>query len=765
MPCWLLRFMEKSTLILLLAWMPMAAIPQEFLLVKRSGASEAETHRFHHEQGCTYVRFKHFPWNAVKLPAGREAEVTRHYTKSALFSRCQKPIRYSVNVTPNDPLYPQLWGLQKIEAARGWDVVTSNSVVVAVIDTGVDYGHPDLLANLWTGPIGEHGYTALGGVISIGGEDDHRHGTHVAGTIGAVGNNGIGVAGINWSTRILSLKFIGAGGFGYSHDAALCIDRMIDLKMEGHNIRVCNNSWGVSGFVDALLEDAFTAATDAGILSACAAGNDFSNTDIVPHSPSALPVDGIISVLASDENDGKAGFSNYGAVTTDVAAPGVGIVSLALTNGYRELSGTSMASPHVAGVAAALFGLNPSLTVAQCKAVLLHQDSLDQAEFLQTSTFGGRLNMAKALGNAFSHIVTNNHAPVFMPIGTLTLKTGEHMIIEATATDADGDSLRYSVLLRATSDTLGQPFPVTFAATNRVEVTNFGTSAIAVGLEARFFVSDGKGGTAVKAVNIFLEENLALVRHVTASVSLNPIAVHPFWEVFVGSNSGSNDANYALFFSSYNYPSGATCCFPANTSIPYYRGLQPGPNLIRAYVVDSRGNLGNSQRLLVDTGTTGIYAQEVKVSLNRTRGNAPLRVTADMSATDPDGSHGLWYYSRLWSSDGFFERSPPFANIHNPVQTFTLTNLGTTAVEFLCYDTNTALVDKVVQLFTVLPSGPEMTATRFGQSMTLNWTQADPSDVLEVSLNLNTWAPFRTGLPPVAVQLQSGMLAFRVRKP
>lgn len=434
------------------------------------------------------------------MPPGQQRRLTENYRRSGLFEKCEPNRVYRACVVPNDPLYPRQWGMEKIQAEQGWNAATSNNVVVAVIDTGVDYDHPDIGANLWTGPNGEHGYTALSSTITSGGRDDNSHGTHVAGIIGASGNNGLGVVGIAWRTQILSLKFLNSDGFGYTADAALCIDRMIELKLAGHNIRVCNNSWGrpigSEGF-DPVLEDAFNAIANAGILSVCAAGNSFANSDIKPFSPAGLPVDGIISVVASDECDGKAIFSNYG-YSTHIMAPGVGILSLSTNGGYQFADGTSMASPHVAGVAAAICGLNGALTVTQVKDILLNPDSLDQTAFVHTSTFGGRLNMGKALSNGLIYAPPNNHRPTLTVFGsTVSLRPGEWTTVSASGTDADGDTLRYTVLVRAASDVLGQEVPTLFLNTNRICLTNLGASAVAVGLEARFTASDGKGGTAV----------------------------------------------------------------------------------------------------------------------------------------------------------------------------------------------------------------------------------------------------------------------------
>ena len=755
----------KTWIVLLLA-VAFRLDGQDIMLVKqRAGTEPTRAAAFHRSEGASPTYLRHVGWSIVQMPRGQEKRLSENYRRSGLFEKCESNRVYRSCAVPNDPLYPLLWGMRKIQAEQGWATATSNGVIVAVIDTGVDFDHPDIAANLWTGPGGEHGYTALYGELFPGGRDDFGHGTHVAGIIGAVGNNGLGVVGIAWRTQILSLKFLNSQGYGYTADAALCIDRMIALKLAGHNIRVANNSWGSSG-LDVVLEDAFRAAEEAGILSVCAAGNSFQNTDIAPFSPANLPVESIISVVASDENDGKAAFSNYGDTSTDLLAPGVGIVSLNTNGGYQSLSGTSMASPQVAGVAAAIFGLNGSLTVAQAKNVLLNPDSLDQTAFVHTSTFGGRLNMAKALTNGLIYAPQDNHPPTLTVFGsTRSLRVGESTTVSASASDADGDALRYTVSLRAASDTLGQEFPVRFLNGNTISVTNPGTSAIAIGLEARFTASDGKGGTAFAVGRIFMEGNPALQRQLTADLSVRPTASYPFAETVVASNVSSNEADYALFSSGYQYPIFATCCFPVNTGYPWYGGSQTGPNIVRGYAVDRYGNLANSQRLIIDHTAGGIYVPEVKVSLNTTRGRAPLMVRADMSATDPDGSHGLRYFSRLWSSGSLFERSPPFdPDVFDPMQTFSLTNLGTTAMEFVAYDASTDLVDKVVRLFTVLPSGPRMTASISGQTITLNWDTPTANDVLQSSSDLRNWAAVKTGLPPVNVQMQNGIKAFRVQQ-
>ncbi len=284
---------------------------------------------------------------------------------------------------PNDPQLSQLWGLSEasgINAPRAWDLFTgSSSIVVAVIDTGIDYNHPDLAANMWRNP-GEiasngvdddgngyvddlYGINARTGAAQPGNPlDDHYHGTHVAGTIGAVGNNGIGVVGVNQRVKMMALKFLSSTGSGSLSDAIRAIDYATMMKNDyGVNVRVSNNSWGGGGY-SAALENAIKRARNAGIIFVAAAGNSSVDTDSEPSYPSGYDVDNVVSVAAIDSSHNLATFSNYGATTVDIAAPGVDIRSTMPTSQYGKLSGTSMATPHVAGALALLLGREPGLS-------------------------------------------------------------------------------------------------------------------------------------------------------------------------------------------------------------------------------------------------------------------------------------------------------------------------------------------------------------------------------------------------------------------
>jgi subtilisin family serine protease len=313
--------------------------------------------------------------------------------------------------TPPDPNYPSLWGMPKISAPQAWDINTgSRSNVVAVVDTGIDYNHPDLAANVWsaptaftvriggrsiTCPAGSHGFNAVWETCDP--MDDNSHGTHVSGTIGAV-SNGVGVVGVNWTASIMGIKFLDASGSGYTSDAVDGIEFAIQAKQQfvsGANVRVLSNSWGGGGFSQTL-SAAINNANTNGMLFVAAAGNAGSNNDVTPSYPASYTADNVIAVAATDSNDALASWSNYGATSVDLAAPGVSILSTIRNGGYAYYSGTSMATPHVSGAAALVLSACSSLTTLNLKTALLN--SKDPVSSLVGKTLtGGRLNVARAI--------------------------------------------------------------------------------------------------------------------------------------------------------------------------------------------------------------------------------------------------------------------------------------------------------------------------------------------------------------------------------
>ena len=364
--------------------------------------------------------------------------------------------------TPNDPRYPEMWGLNNtgqpstfggnpgtpgndIRAEQAWNITTGNrSVVVGVVDTGIDINHDDLKDNIWTNP-GEiagngidddgngfvddvHGWDFAHNDATVfdytlptfpppasytGDLDDH--GTHVAGTIGATGNNATGVVGVNWQVSLLSLKFLADDGSGSSSDLlsafayAKAMRQLWDSSggTKGANIRVLNNSYGGDNFSQAEL-DAIRALSDAGILFVVAAGNEGTFNDLFPVYPSNYISPNLISVAASGGGGQKASFSNWGEATVNVTAPGEFILSTMPKNTYDFANGTSMAAPHVSGTAALVCALSPNISMQKLRSVMMYSGHAAPWQFLNTLPIstGRAVDAARALQSLSSPDVT-----------------------------------------------------------------------------------------------------------------------------------------------------------------------------------------------------------------------------------------------------------------------------------------------------------------------------------------------------------------------
>lgn len=306
---------------------------------------------------------------------------------------------YATDTVPNDPFFAegQMWGLSQascqfcsqstpnIDATRAWDITTgSDDIIAVVLDTGVDLQHQDLAANAWVNPspgalpgftddINGWNFRDNNNHTFVSSSEDF-HGTHVAGSIGAVGHNGIGVAGVAWHVKLMSLKFLGGPlGKGTTSNAVKGINYAIDMRNRGFNIRVINASWG-GGSNSQALHDAISAANSAGILFVCAAGNGDKlgrgiNIDDTPDFPAVYAQDlpGTISVAALDQGGNLASFSNYGHGSVSLGAPGVQIESTYPGSNYNTLSGTSMSTPYVSGIAVLLWSQDPSLSPKEVK--------------------------------------------------------------------------------------------------------------------------------------------------------------------------------------------------------------------------------------------------------------------------------------------------------------------------------------------------------------------------------------------------------------
>jgi subtilisin family serine protease len=289
---------------------------------------------------------------------------------------------YRIDAVPNDPSYAAQWGLARIGAPTAWSRTTgSSSVIVAVLDTGVDLGHPDLQANLVAG------WNFVAG--SDNPADDNGHGTHVAGIIGAVGNNGVGVAGVTWTAALMPLKVCDAGGSCYLSAEIAALDYAVD-----HGATIANVSFGgrYGGFQPE--QDAIAAAGANGLLFVAAAGNDGADNDADPFYPAGYPLSNIISVGASDASDRLTGFSNFGRTSVDLAAPGDDILST-VPGTYAAFDGTSMAAPFVSGAAALVRALHPSWGAGKVRNRLLGTTAPTSALAGRTATCG-RLDVAAA---------------------------------------------------------------------------------------------------------------------------------------------------------------------------------------------------------------------------------------------------------------------------------------------------------------------------------------------------------------------------------
>lgn len=415
------------------------------------------------------------------------SQALRHLENHPAVEYAEPNYRLYPAAVPNDPLFSSLWSLNNtggagsladadIDAPEAWSMTTgSTGVLIGVIDTGIDISHPDLAPNIWTNP-GEIPGDGLdndgnGYVDDVNGwdfwngdqtvydpQDGDSHGTHVAGIIGAVGNNGIGVVGVNWQAKLLPLKFSGPE-FGYF---SFAIEAVNYAAAKG--VKVLNGSFGRyssgPGDVGQGLKDAIAAS---GILFIGAAGNDANNNDTTPFYPASYDLANVIAVAATDRRDKLASFSSFGVISVDLGAPGAGILSTLPGNQYGTMAGTSMAAPHVAGVAGMINARFPDLSAAQVKHQIL--DSVDPVSALVGKTgTGGRLNAASAL----VLIADPNDPPIANagPDQTVTDADNdgvEPVTLDGTASsDSDGAIVAYE--WRQGADVLGHTATLLLAA-------------------------------------------------------------------------------------------------------------------------------------------------------------------------------------------------------------------------------------------------------------------------------------------------------------
>lgn len=501
-------------------------VPGEVLVKFKNGIDEGKKKYIHDKMGTEVLsEIRQIGVHKIKSKHGKSTEeLVRQYKSDPDVLYAEPNVIYQVQAEPNDPEFSKLWGMNNtgqtggivdadIDAPEAWDISTgSASVIVAVIDTGVDYTHPDLAANMVPGwDFVNNDNDPM---------DDYGHGTHVAGTIAAKGNNGIGVVGVSWQASIMPLKICDAAGNCDLWSAAQAV-----LYAANHGAKVANNSWGGAGaaaFSQTLL-DAINEANQMGMLFVAAAGNSGNDNDRMPFYPCNYTTQNVLCVAASFSVDMKIAFSNFGAANVDLAAPGVDILSTVpsgtcpycSSSGYLSLQGTSMAAPHVAGAAVLAISRFPSLSVEQVKNLLI--GSVDTSVYFNGTypnnivASGGRLNVNEALRSDI--IISASPAAVSVPAGqsttfTITVKSMNNFSGDVTLSLAPTDP-SLSISLNTSSVTLAADGTAT--ATLTVFSTNgmtAGTYALTV--QGSHTNALGQTQTRLGTVGVSVQTDLAV---------------------------------------------------------------------------------------------------------------------------------------------------------------------------------------------------------------------------------------------------------------
>ncbi len=650
--------------------------PDEILVKFNPGASALQRDTALTGRGARSLRrFRTLGIDLVRLPAGQTIEAAIaafRATPGVLYAQPNYFRRTTQTAPPNDPhwLDSSLWGLDKIQMQQTWTAFTAGdgSVIVADIDTGIDYTHPDLAANMWRNPgevpdngIDDDGNGYVDDVHGIDTAnhdsdpmDDQGHGTHTSGTVAAVGNNGIGVVGVNWNARILSCKFLDSTGYGTDAGAIECFDYIVALRTRGVNIRVSTNSWGsprAMGPPAAAIEAAIDAAGAVGIINIFGAGNDGANNDVTPFDPASYTLPSIVAVASSGPTDRRSSFSNYGAVSVDIAAPGQDILSTYPGGGYEYNSGTSMATPHVAGVAALLASMDPTLSVAAIKSLIL--DNVDQfPRWDGVVSSGGRLNAFRA-ASAVSAGTPNTPPTASMtgPSDGATYKMPVNIVVTADASDSDGTVA--SVTFFANGAPIGvdttSPYSVTWV---NAPAGSFGLTAMA---------ADNLGATSTSAaVNVTVIPNFPPSVSITSPAEGATFASPATLTVEATADDSDGVVQHVQFFAN-------GTAIGTDTTSPYSVTWEAplGSYLLTAVATDNAGATATSPAVTV---TVDPIPGRVNVALAANGGAATASSTLNAnypaSAVTNGDRKGLnWGAGGGWN-DGTPNTSPDWVEIN-----------------------------------------------------------------------------------------------------
>lgn len=508
-------------------------VPGELLVKFRPGVPQHVIEEIHRGAGARFLRsFQGDPrLQHVRVPRNWPLESALDYYRSRADVQYAEPnLIYTIRDTlPNDPQFSLQWNWRNVDqlgyssisgvdvrASQAWDKARGRfRVVVGELDTGVDYTHPDLALNIWTNPReagskcydgvddGANGYVDdCRGWNFVSGTNDpmddagNGHGTHVAGTIGAKGNNGLGVTGANWDVQIMPVKVFDAAGSG----TLVNILQGIDYAL-ANGAQVLNASWGGAGSSSAL-SAAIDRAGQQGVLFVAAAGNNGMDLDTAayPFYPCAYPNSNVICVAAMNSAGDLSSYSNYGLNTVDLAAPGDSISSTLPHGGYGSLSGTSMAAPHVTGAVALVEGCKAGLSALMVKQVLLASAApyVSLAGKVQSQgmvDYEAAINDNRVAGNGGCAPLPANLAPV------------------AKAGGPYNSSIKFPIKFNGTPsrDPDGQLY---------IYFWEFGDGSTAVGPRPVHLYTSG----GIFTVRLTVRDNLGAISTTTTSASIRPVA-------------------------------------------------------------------------------------------------------------------------------------------------------------------------------------------------------------------------------------------------